>query len=521
MKKISNKKFNGVVYTPEWIVKTILDNIDYTKNIYDKKIIDPACGDGAFLYITIDRFIDSALHKNKTKNEIKKLLENNIYGFDIDENAIQKCKSNLNHITAKYNINNINWRIAKTDSLDKKIVSKYFKKFDFVVGNPPYIRIQHLGKERRKKIQNEWDLCKHGSTDIFIAFFELGYNLLNDNGKLGFITPNTFLKTRAGKSLRYYFQNSNALKMLIDFEHHQVFENATTYSLITILDKNHNKSIFSLYKGDLNNLQYIDNININNLNMNNWILKSNEILNRLKYFETRGMPLNEIAKIHVGITTLADDYYIFRNPIIKKNITTIKLKNGKKFDIETNILKPIIKVSILKNSDEEQNRYIIFPYKKFDKKHIIIPEKELKNQYPLTYKYFLSIKGILLSRDKGKPNPVSWYAFGRSQGLDTSFGEKILTSPINLKPNFIVWSKKEYTFYAGYCIKFNGDLNWLAKQLNSSDMEFYINHISRDYQNNYKSFAKSFIEKFSIKNVKLEFNQGQQALLYFDYQKII
>lgn len=513
MKKISNKKFNGVVYTPSWIVKAILDNIDYTQNIYNKKIIDPACGDGAFLSIAVDRFINSAKKAKNNNNETKNLIENNIYGFDIDKNAIQKCKSNLNNIAKKYNINNINWNIIETDSLNKNIISKYFKFFDFVVGNPPYIRIQHLGKERRKKIQNEWSLCKHGSTDIFIAFFELGYNLLNSNGKLGYITPNTFLKTQAGKNLRYYIQNSNSLKMLIDFEHHQVFKNATTYSLITVIDKNHNNSVFSLYKGNQNNIQYIDDININNLDMNNWILTSNKILNKLKLIEARGTPLNKIAKIHVGITTLADDYYIFKNPIIKGNITTIKLKNGKEFNIETNILKPIIKASILKNPDEKQNRYIIFPYKKINEKHNIIPEEELKNKYPSTYKYFLSIKNELLARDKGKPNPVLWYAFGRSQGLNTSFGNKILTSPINLKPNFIVWTKKEYTFYAGYCIKFNGDLNWLAKQLNSSDMEFYINRISRDYQNNYKSFAKSFIEKFSIKNVRNINFQGQQTLI--------
>ena len=115
----------------------------------------------------------------------------------------------------------------------------------------------------------------------------------------------------------------------------------------------------------------------------------------------------------------------------------------------------------------------------------------------------MAIKKNLDSRDKGKPNPITWYAYGRSQGLDTSFGKKILTSSINLKPNFIVWEKEEYTFYAGYCIKFDGDLKLLAKYLNSPDMEFYINHTSRNYRNNYKSFAKSFIERFGITNLDL------------------
>ncbi len=99
---------------------------------------------------------------------------------------------------------------------------------------------------------------------------------------------------------------------------------------------------------------------------------------------------------------------------------------------------------------------------------------------------------------KSKKNPVAWYAFGRSQGLDTSWGKKILVSPLSIKPNFIVWEKEDYTFYAGYCIKFDGDLHWLAEQLNSKDMEFFIKYVGRDYQNGYKSYAKSFISKFGI-----------------------
>ena len=77
----------------------------------------------------------------------------------------------------------------------------------------------------------------------------------------------------------------------------------------------------------------------------------------------------------------------------------------------------------------------------------------------------------------------------------------------------MVWEKEDYTFYAGYCIKFDGDLELLAKHLNSEDMEFYINHISRNYQNNYKSFAKSFIENFGIVDKSLLREQKQQQLL--------
>ena len=510
--KININKLNGVVYTPSWIVKIILNNLKYIvgNRIHSKKIIDPACGDGAFLKEVVERFIIDVLNSNKSTSEIKYLLEHNIYGIDIDKDAIEMCRDNLNDIAKKYAIYNVNWNLINNDSTEIWI-SKLFKKFDYVVGNPPYIRIQNLGKEKRSKIQKIWKLCKSGSTDIYIAFFELGYYLLNNTGELGYITPNTYIKTSAGKDLRLFIRNKKILKSLIDFRHHQLFENATTYSLIIILSKTHGQNKFKLYYGDADKkIEFIDEIDLNNLNDDNWILCPNNVLIKIKEIENRGAPLGKIANIHVGITTLADSYYIFKDPVFKENTAIIKLKNGRKFEIEKDILKPIVKASVLKSPDEEQNRYVIFPYKLKNGKHTIIPENELIEKYPLTYDYFLKIKDILLARDKGKPNPVAWYAFGRSQGLDTSFGKKILTSPLNKKPNFIVWEKEEYTFYAGYCIKYDGDLHELAKELNSSDMEFYINHVSRSYQNNYKSYSKTFIKNFGISNPKIikEFNKN-------------
>jgi len=65
------KKLNGIVYTPSWVVKLILDNLDYINNIYSKKIIDPACGDGAFLSEIVARFIEDARKSGLENNNIK------------------------------------------------------------------------------------------------------------------------------------------------------------------------------------------------------------------------------------------------------------------------------------------------------------------------------------------------------------------------------------------------------------------------------------------------------------------
>ena len=510
--KITQKKAGGIVYTPQWVVDLILDNIEYKNNIHNKKIIDPSCGEGSFLTIVVERFLKDCIENNLSTDKIRKSLHNNIFGFDIDKTAIAKCKSYLNDIIQEYGIDKVEWNILQIDSLDKNKVKQYFNCFDYVVGNPPYIRIQHLGKERRKRIQKDWAFCRNGSTDMYIAFFELGVNLLGKIGKLGYITPNTYFKTETAKTLRYFLMEKKIIKKIINFNYHQVFDDATTYSAITILDKSWRKNKIYYFNGYKESIEYIDEIELSNIDYNKWTLAENDVLKRIKEIEIRGMPLGKISKIHVGITTLADDFYIFKDPIIDDDKAIIKLKDGRVFTIESDILKPIVKVSVLKSPNEEQNRYIIFPYKNIYGKRTIISEKELENLYPYTYKYLLAIKNRLLLRDKGKKNPVAWYAFGRSQGLDTSWGKKILVSPLSLTPNFIVWEKGEYTFYAGYCIKFDGDLHWLANQLNSEDMKFYIKYVARDYQNGYKSYAKSFISNFGIVGYK---NKRNEELILF------
>ena len=166
--------------------------------------------------------------------------------------------------------------------------------------------------------------------------------------------------------------------------------------------------------------------------------------------------------------------------------------------IEKGILKPIIKGSKLKNSDQKITEYILFPYKNENGKHTIIPENELQQGFPLAYNYLLSVKSELDKRDNGKPNSVAWYAFGRSQGLDTSFGAKIIFSPMNLYPNFVYYDNPDSTFYSGYCIKYEGDVKKLLSQLNSERMREFVAASSRDFRGGWKAYNKKIIENFEV-----------------------
>ncbi|MEO0110717.1 MAG: TaqI-like C-terminal specificity domain-containing protein, partial [candidate division WOR-3 bacterium] len=213
--------------------------------------------------------------------------------------------------------------------------------------------------------------------------------------------------------------------------------------------------------------------------------------------------LKDIADIRVGLATLADDVYIIEDPIEEEEYF-IKIFKGKKFLIEKEITKEIIKASILKTEEdiEKNKRRIIFPYKKVGDKFLILSEKELKSKYPKTYKYLLFCKDILLKRDKGKKDYENWFAFGRTQGINTTFGKKILTPPMALKPTFIVCEKEDTTFYSGYGIfpkvePFT-DLHLLKKILNSDIIKLYIENTAKSYQGGWKSYSKTFLVNIGL-----------------------
>jgi hypothetical protein len=176
----------------------------------------------------------------------------------------------------------------------------------------------------------------------------------------------------------------------------------------------------------------------------------------------------------------------------------VKTKLQGTVKIEKEILKPIVKGSKLKKSDQEITEYVLFPYQKQNGKHTIIAEEELRQKFPLAYNYLLSVKSELDKRDNGKPNSAAWYAFGRSQGLDTSFGTKIIFSPMNHRPNFVYYDDPECTFYSGYCIKYDGDINDLLLQLNSERMQEFVSASSRDFRGGWKAYNKKIIENFEV-----------------------
>ena len=114
-KEYSKEKLKGQIFTPSFIINKILDDVGYNNsNILGKKIIDPACGDSRFLEEIVKRII-----KYSKKEDLIKNLQN-VYGWDIDEIAINKAVERLNKLIKPFKII-VNWNITKTNVLHKGV----------------------------------------------------------------------------------------------------------------------------------------------------------------------------------------------------------------------------------------------------------------------------------------------------------------------------------------------------------------------------------------------------------------
>lgn len=323
---MNKNKQLGQVFTPDNIAEQILDMSGYiAENILGKTILEPSFGEGVFLKHIVLRIIEEGKRIGLKTEEIKKQLEDNVYGIEIDGELYKKTLDMLNNLVSEYGIKNVDWNLYRMNALDFA-----FEGFDFIVGNPPYIRVHNLSKEDRDKIKKF--KFSNGTTDMYIVFFELCLNLLNENGTLGFITPNSFLRNTSQKKFREYLFGNNLVSCIKDFGSQKVFDGISTYTAITILQKNKQQRNFQYFDKDDNTASYTYD--------NSFSFCSKEDKEFLDEVNKRSNRLGDIATFQNGFATNADDIFISKTII--RNGNEVIFNN---FLVEANIIKPIVKAS--------------------------------------------------------------------------------------------------------------------------------------------------------------------------------
>lgn len=504
-----DKQTNGAFFTPAYIVDYIIDNVQPKQN---ETSVDLSCGSGAFV-LGLLRYYTS-----KYNISVSECVKNNIYGYDILDYNVERCKLMIILYGLSKNeiidVNTIN--VFQCDSIKRN----WERQFDVVVGNPPYVKFQDLDDETRTYLNEHYYTTKLGTYNLYFAFFEIGLNLLSNKGRLGYITPNNYFTSLSAEPLRAFFQTQNCIYKIIDFNSTKVFD-VQTYTAITFLDKQNNKTIQydriddnetpSLF---LNNITTTEN-SYENLAVKKWRLLCGDERENIYKIEHSGECLKTLFNICVGIATLKDDCYSFL-PLSEDDKYYYINDNNKEYKIEKGITRPLVKISDIKSqSDLENNKKrIIFPYcLNSENKPVLIEEHTFKEKFPCCYKYLLTMYDILAYRGKGNNTYEPFYQYGRTQALNKS-GKKILTPTFSQYPRFLVDNNNDGVFTNGYGIYPNEhatqdlfgnnpitlveNFDVVQKILNSSIMHYYVKKTSVSIEGGYPCYQKNFIERFTI-----------------------
>lgn len=485
---------------------------EYRDWLLNITICDPACGSGAFLnealsfLITEHRYIDELTSKigggdlvfQEVRNHI---LENNLFGVDINQESVEIAKLSLWLSTAEPHrkLSDLNKNIKCGNSLinDPRLVGEkafdWVKEFpnvfeqggfDVVIGNPPYVKLEKIKAESENLAKMNYKTYEKRG-DLYVLFVEKGFEIIKENGLISFIMPNKWLQAGYGKSLRKYLLERN-LKQLIDFGDSQVFEGATTYPCIFVAQKSQpTENIeISVLQSALQ-MDFINNVNKNSqvfnhkdFNENTWVISSPKDRKILEKLNSKFPQLQDIvggeAKRGVG-TGYSKAFYINK---CQMNAMDDKSKE---------YIFPFLQGRDIKRYSTPQNfNYLIgtFPALQLDIEKL----PSIKNHLLSFGKERLEQSGVKGSRSK------TVYKWFETQGAITYYNDfakpKILYQKFQVKPCFIFDKQGFYCNDSMWMIP--TDNTGLLAVLNSNMGWWLISKYCTQIQNGYQLIWQYF-----------------------------
>ncbi|HED6161878.1 TPA: Eco57I restriction-modification methylase domain-containing protein [Campylobacter coli] len=452
--------------------------------------------------------------------KFKSFFSKNMFEFSFDEKVAIKEFANLkkeyDNIFNLESNHPFEWRFEFPEILDD---DGNFKGFDLIIGNPPYIRQEEL-KELKPHLAKNYKVYK-GTSDIYTYFYELGFNVLKENGILSFITSNKYTRAGYGEALREFLLKNTYILKYIDLNGIKVFDSATVDTSILCFEKSKSKDNKFKYLALSNEILKTCAYNIglykdfaefsqNSLSKESFTF-SDENTSVLKAkIERIGTPLKEWQGLDIyrGILTGYNEAFIITTE--KRNEILANCKDEAEKERTAKLIRKMLRGRDIKRySYEWAGLWVIFipwHFPNVEKpKTMLENEQDLKEQYPSLYKHLLSHKERLSKRNKEETGiRYEWYCLQRwgANYYQEFEKEKLGWQRITQEPSFIL--EKEYILLdsmAFMVANSKNELKYLLGFLNSNLIFYYFKNIGHLYSDKGFLLSNQYVEKFPIPKI--------------------
>lgn len=465
---------NCQIPTPKEYVRQMLKYAKYKENVFGKRILENSCGEGNILEEIVKIYIKDARKKKISENEILHGMEHDIVAYEIDKNKIRICINKLDKIAKKMGFQQVKWNIRNKDFLKQPI-----EKYDYIIGNPPYITYHDLSESDRLYLKENFVSCEEGRFDYSYAFIEASIKSLEENGKLVYLVPYSVIKNKFANKLRE--DMALFITGIYDYTGIKVFPDAITSSVILLMENKKNRKNFE-YHGMLNkSKRRIPRANLKG----KWKFVDEEGIGEERFgdhFDVCNSVATLLNKAYVidSFTLVGNYYYVDGMPIEKE------------------IVFPAISKKSYNKAKKDANNVtaIIFPYKVVNGIVDHFSQNDFEKKFPKATSYLKThITGL---NDRKRDKNALWFEYGRSQAVNRVFGEKLVIPMVITNNVSVCQASANMIPYAGYFVKCAENSTMTlehAKQILESK-EFY------DYVTTYGTPTTPTSYRISVDDIK-------------------
>lgn len=540
---------------------------NYRSRLDRLRVVDPACGSGAFLIQTLEflkaeyRWVIGETERITRSVEIwdadvvvNSILTKNIYGVDINAESVEIAKLALWMHTAspgkplssldrniqcgnslvgpdfytmfqaglfsddeRDRVNAFDWRAAFPEVFANG-------GFDCVVGNPPYVKLQHFRRVQDKVARYLVEARKAdgtpvyastqtGNFDLYLPFIERGLGILNASGRMGYIAPNLWMVNDYGVGLRKAVLRGQQLERWVDFKSFQVFDEAITYTALQFLTATAQPSIRCAFAHD-GAIARIDwaspdaVVPYGDLSAEDtWNLMPDAERRLADRLRSDFAPLvNRCEGIAVGIQTSADHIY----HLTRLENGSFRTRSGREVAIESELMRPLVSGAEAKRYQEPKtNTYLLFPYKLDEAKARLFSPLEMAARFPVGWAYLRENEAELRARENARMDRDGyWHGYNYPKNLDKQETPKLLVPRLVERlfcaPDPVGEFFLDNVDVGGVLPCRPQDLYYLAAMLNAPVANFVWRRLSKPFQNNYFSANKQFIAPLPIPDASPE-----------------
>jgi len=566
------RKKHGIYYTPQFVVRYIVANTlgrlleerSYNE-VKQLKVLDPACGSGSFLIEAFD--VLDKYHRGVRGDHAEfdffrraEILTSNIYGVDLDAQAVEIARLNLL-------LKTLNQRAQLPDLVDSirqgnslisgtpEELQEYFGEdweekrpfnweeefpqimasggFDVVIGNPPYFTMLNLPAHDQRYFEAAYPEIFAGQNDILYYFIVRGLRLLKDSGLLGFIVSRYFLESVHAKKFRQFILDHAAIKAIVDFQNVQLFEGVNVLTAIVILERQNVENLrrgnqvkvvkVNRWSGDYMQLMahiqshlgesYVDEfiqvfpISQSSMTADPWSLSPMSVELLKQKMAANSWALGSIFEIGQGMKTGLNEVFIVDSQTVKK------------YGLEPELLRRYVKTRDIKRYQlYYRDLYLLCLYKDTD-----------IGQFPNAERYLRPFEAKLKERYQFKDGVCHWYSLSIPQNreLFEQDGEKIMTPSYSTSNKFAYdpggESGQFFSLTDTYVLVPKSSCPVSAKYvlglLNSKALEFFHKNTAKLKREGYYEYFTRPLSQLPIR--RIDFDNPEEKKMHDDLVALV